>query len=77
MPSYDSYWYKTDTAASDYLESRGYTVDRTFTIHPPKSVPPYWESYLEWEAILYLVHGWDWAYDRKGEVDKSSTRSKI
>lgn len=64
MPEYNSYWFKTMEEAMDYLEKCGYTIDRTFTIYPPKPVPPYWESLLEFEAIMTLVHGWDCAYAR-------------
>jgi hypothetical protein len=67
MPQYDSYWFADDREAWAYLESRGYTVpNKDFLIHPPKPVPPYWESVLEWEAIMVLVHGWDWGYERHG-----------
>ena len=69
MPSYDSYWFPEGQgmdAPIKWLEKCGYTVDGQFMIHPPKPVPPYWESTLEWAAILVLVHGWDCAYAGRG-----------
>lgn len=62
-----------DTAAWEYLKSRGYR-DRKFVIYHPD--PNHKESEEDAKAINYLCWEWDWAFDQGIANEQSTTHNR-
>lgn len=58
--------FESDGDALNYLESKGYKVDKAFVVYHP-DLEKHSETPMESEAITYLCQEWDYGWTDKPE----------